>query len=337
MHVCGYLYVYISAVAETGPWARCSARSQWTGAMSWNTPPLPPARGGGGEPPLLSSRLGLTATILTPTCGPTIGVREARVAPFLPLPSPNAFKAERGQVTTHGQRNLLSVTPLACSGSVASCPLAVTAMPLAAFTVAGHGTGLLLSRCARSPMTHYCSHMLTLTRIGNKAAPMTARSRGNPRHTPRIPRGRGNPPPYPADPSRSRDPLCGPAQYAYRDHQSWPMYVGQNAAYTGPGGLSTVPSPTWHQPALPQPGLHWGTHHWDYTGIALHSGSPRPQPLAWEHTYGSGRWTSTGLPSTGIHHGSQPLGLRLVRGRGCPLGPAPTEPIKRQAPPSRGS
>ena len=139
------------------------------------------------------------------------------------------------------------------------------------------------------------------------------------------------------DPSRSRDPLCGPARCTYRDHQPWPMYVGQNAAYTGPWGPSTGPSPMWHQPAQPQPGLHWGKHHWDYTGTALRSGSPWPQPLAWEHTNGSGRRTSTGLPCTGIPHGSQPLGLRLVGGRGCPLGLSPTEPIMRRAPPSRGS
>ena len=78
-------------------------------------------------------------------------------------------------------------------------------------------------------------------------------------------------------------------------------------AYTGPWGPSTGPSPTWHQPAQPQPGLHWGKHHWEYTGTALRSGGSRPQPLAWEHANGSGRRTSTGLPSTGIPHGSQPL------------------------------
>ena len=39
-----YVYIYISAVAETGPWARCSAGFQWTGTMSWSTPPPPPPR-----------------------------------------------------------------------------------------------------------------------------------------------------------------------------------------------------------------------------------------------------------------------------------------------------
>ena len=161
------------------------------------------------------TRLGLTATILTPTRGPTIGVREARVAPILPLPSPNAFKAERarerGQVTTHGQRNhgrgtsvpilsppdrtdiLLSLTPLArLGGSPAALsrsprlhlqPSQWQGMEQASFyqgAPRSHGN-------ARSPMTHYCSHMLTFTRIGNKAAPTSARGRGNPRHTPRIP------------------------------------------------------------------------------------------------------------------------------------------------------
>ena len=71
-------------------------------------------------------------------------------------------------------------------------------------------------------------------------------------------------------------PACRPARYTYRDHQPWSMYISQNAAYTGPWGSS----PTWHQLAQPQQGLHWGKHHWDYTGTALHSGSPRPQPLA---------------------------------------------------------
>ena len=42
-----------------------------------------------------------------------------------------------------------------------------------------------------SPMTHYCSHMPTLTCIGNKAAPTTARGLGNLCHTTWIPRGRG--------------------------------------------------------------------------------------------------------------------------------------------------
>ena len=43
----------------------------------------------------------------------------------------------------------------------------------------------------RSSMTRYCSHMPTLTHIGNKAAPTTARGRGNLCHTTRIPREHG--------------------------------------------------------------------------------------------------------------------------------------------------
>ena len=171
----------------------------------------------------LCSRLCLTATLFTPTRGQTRGVREARVAPTLPLPSPNAFKAERarerGQVTTHGQRNhsrgtsvpilparppdhsdiLLSVRPLN------RCPLAGCQLPSR-----GHRdpTRNLRSGRAwnrppfikvrrgptgntRSSITHYCSHMPTLTRIGNKAAPTTACGRGNLYHTMRIPHDRG--------------------------------------------------------------------------------------------------------------------------------------------------
>ena len=176
----------------------------------------------------ICSRLGLTATLLTPTRGPTRGVREARVAPTLPLPSPNAFKVERarvrGQVTTHGQRNhgrgtsvpilspratcgppdltdiLLSVRPLT------HCPLAARSLRLGRqLPSCGHGdfTRNLCSGRAWnrpfikvrrgptgntcSPMTHYCSHMPTLTRIGNKVAPTTARGRRNFCHTMRIP------------------------------------------------------------------------------------------------------------------------------------------------------
>ena len=112
------------------------------------------------------------------------------------------------------------------------------------------------------------------------------------------PRSR-EPMPYPADPSRSRDPLYRPAQYADRNHLAWLMYAGQNAAYTGPWGPSAGPSPTWHQPTQPSPGIHWRAHQWDYERATWHGGSPRPQPLPWEHANGSGRGTTTGLPSTG--------------------------------------
>ena len=47
------------------------------------------------------------------------------------------------------------------------------------------------TRNTRSSMTHYPSHMPTLTRSGNKAAPMTSLGRGNLCHTTRIPRDRG--------------------------------------------------------------------------------------------------------------------------------------------------
>ena len=59
------------------------------------------------------------------------------------------------------------------------------------------------------------------------------------------------------------------------------------------------PLPTWQQPTQLLPGIHWGAHQWDYVWAAWQGGSPRPQPLAWEHANGSGRGTTTGLPSTG--------------------------------------
>ena len=62
--------------------------------------------------------------MLTPTCSPTRGVREARVAPTLPLPSPNAFEAERGQVTTKGQRNHGRGTSVPILRPLTRCPLA---------------------------------------------------------------------------------------------------------------------------------------------------------------------------------------------------------------------
>ena len=46
---------------------------------------------------------------------------------------------------------LLSVRPLTRSGPIASCRLAVTAIPFATFAVAGHRTGVLLSRCTTVP------------------------------------------------------------------------------------------------------------------------------------------------------------------------------------------
>ena len=176
-------------------------------------------------------------------------------------------------MTTHGQRNhgrgtsvpilppraacgppdrtdiLLSVTPLARSGSVASCPLVVTAMPLATFAVAGHGTGLLLSRCAAVPRECLFPYDPLLFPYADA---YTHWQQGGPHDRPRS----RDPPrswEYPADPSRSRDPLCGPARCAYRDHQPWPMYIGQNVAYTSPWGPSMGPSSTWHQPAQPSP------------------------------------------------------------------------------------
>ena len=108
---------------------------------------------------------------------------------------------------------LLSVTPLtrwplARLGSVASCPLAVTAIPLATFAVAGHGTGLLLSRCAAVPWERPFPYDPLLFPYADAC---THRQQGGPhdrlrsREPPWIPRGRGNPPPYPADPSRSRE------------------------------------------------------------------------------------------------------------------------------------
>ena len=128
-----------------------------------------------------------------------------------------------------------------------------------------------------------------------------------------------------------RDPRYRAAQYADRDQLAWPMYAGQNEAYASPWGHPMAPSPTWQHPTQLSPGVHWGPHQWDYERAAWQGGSPRPQPLAWEHANG---WLAhRGQP----HHGPQPLGLRFVGSRRGPLRPAPAEPIERQAPPSRGS
>ena len=105
--------------------------------------------------------------------------------------------------------------------------------------------------------------------------------------------------PYNADPSRARDPRYRAAQYADRNQLAWPMYAGQNKACASPWGHPASPSPTWQRPTQLSPGIHWGVHQWDYARAAWQSGSPRPQPLAWEHANGSSRATTAGLPSTG--------------------------------------
>ena len=109
-------------------------------------------------------------------------------------------------MTTHRQRNhgrgtlvpirtdiLLSVRPLT------RCPLAARPLGLGRqLPSRGHCNSTRNLRSGRawnrppfikvrhsptgntcSPMTHYCSHMPTLTRIGNKAAPTTTRGCGN--------------------------------------------------------------------------------------------------------------------------------------------------------------
>ena len=95
------------------------------------------------------------------------------------------------------------------------------------------------------------------------------------------------------------DPCYRAAQYADSDHLTWPMYAGQNAAYASPWGHPVAPSPTWQHPTQLSPGIHWGSHQWDYERATWQGGSPRPQPLAWEHAHGSNRATTAGLPIVG--------------------------------------
>ena len=97
-----------------------------------------------------------------------------------------------------------------------------------------------------------------------------------------------------------RDPRYRAAQYADCDQLAWPMYTSQNVVYTSPWGHHPMaPSPTWQHPTQLSPGIHWGPHQWDYARAARQGGSPRPQPLAWEHAYSSNRATTAGLPTVG--------------------------------------
>ena len=96
-----------------------------------------------------------------------------------------------------------------------------------------------------------------------------------------------------------RDLRYRAAQYADRDHLTWPVYAGQSAAYASPWGHPVAPSPTWQHPTQLSPGFHWGSPQWDYARAAWQGGSPRPQPLAWEHANGSSRATTAGLPFAG--------------------------------------
>ena len=105
--------------------------------------------------------------------------------------------------------------------------------------------------------------------------------------------------PYSTDPARVRDPRYRSAQCADRDHLTWPVYAVQSAAYASPWGHPVAPSPTWQHPTQLSPGFHWGSPQWDYALAAWQGGSPRPQPLAWEHANGSSRATTAGLPFAG--------------------------------------
>ena len=58
-------------------------------------------------------------------------------------------------------------------------------------------------------------------------------------------------------------------------------------------------APTWQHPTQRSPGIHWGSHQWDYVRAAWQGGSPRPQSLAREHANGSSHATMAGLPVAG--------------------------------------
>ena len=83
-----------------------------------------------------------------------------------------------------------------------------------------------------------------------------------------------------------RYPRYRAAQFADHDHLAWPMYTGQNAAYASPWVHPVAPSPTWQHPTQLSPGIHWGSHQWDYT-------------LAGGHANVSSRATMAGLPIAG--------------------------------------
>ena len=94
--------------------------------------------------------------------------------------------------------------------------------------------------------------------------------------------------------------MCGipryrTAQYADRDHLTWPVYAGQSTAYASPWGHPVAPSPRWQHPTQLSPSFHWGSPQW----AAWQGGSPRPQPLAWEHANGSSHATTAGFPFAG--------------------------------------
>ena len=233
-------------------------------------------------------------------------------------PSPNTFKAERGQVTTHGQRNhsrgtlvpilppraaccpldrtdiLLSVRPLT------RCPLAARPLPSRSHRDPTYNLrkwqGMeQASFYQGAPRSHGEHPFLYDPLLFPYADACTHRQQGGTHDRLRS----REPLPYNTNPSRARDPRYRTAQYADSDQLAWPMYACQNAAYTGPWGHPAGPSPTWQQPTQLSMGIHWGAHQWDYARATWQGGSPRPQPLAWAHANGSGCGTTTGLPSTG--------------------------------------
>ena len=120
--------------------------------------------------------------------------------------------------------------------------------------------------------------------------------------------------PYSADPARVRDPRYRAAQYADRDHLTWPVYAGQNAAYASSWGWPLPPRGN-TQPSFRRASTG-GSPQWDYARAAWQGGSPRPQPLAWVHANGSSRATTAVLPFAG----NPTLGLRYVGTHGADRG-----------------
>ena len=138
----------------------------------------------------------------------------------------------------------------------------------------------------RSPTTRYRSHMPTLTRRGNKAAPTTSLGRGNLCHTTRTPRERG---------------IRATEQPSMLTATNWP---GQCTPVRTRHAL--VPEATPRPPppcGNTQPSFRrastGGRINGTMRGQPGRVAAPRPQPLAWEHANGSSRATTAGLPSTG--------------------------------------
>ena len=100
MHIYIYICIYISAVAETGPWAWCSAGPQLTGMMSLLPPPNHKLKGreGAGHRPHARSRFlrKIRQAPLSSQGAPATAWSRPPLSACLPAVSPCAGTARRG-------------------------------------------------------------------------------------------------------------------------------------------------------------------------------------------------------------------------------------------------